>query len=67
MKIHWAKKLGNMEETVMSFVVGAAGTVSKNIKRRQGKLKIQLRIPILQTTALKLVRILRRVLETGGD
>ena len=58
------KKLEDMKVTVMSIVVDAFRTVSKNLK----KLKMGGRIDIIETTVfLKSVRILRRVLETWGD
>ena len=54
--------------SVMPFVIGAVGTVSKGLKKRMAELEIGGKIETLRTMVLlRLARILRRVLETGGD
>ena len=62
------RKQWNMGVTVILIVVGACGMVPKGLERRGKELEIRGRIETIQTTALlRSVRILRRVLETGGD
>ena len=57
------KKLWNMK-----IVIGALGTVTKVLVKRQEDLEITRRVETVQTTALlRSARILRRVLETSGD
>ena len=59
------KKLWNMKEMVISIVIGAFGTVTKGILKRQGNLEFEGRVKTIQTTALlRTERILRRVQET---
>ena len=54
-----------MKVTERSIVIGALGTVFKDIERGQEELKIGGRIETIQTTALLgSARILRNVLET---
>ena len=58
-----------MKVTVILIVVGALGTVPKNLEKTLGGQEIRVRIETIQTTTLlKLARILQRVLlVTGGD
>ena len=58
------KKLWNMKVTIIPIVIGAFGTVTKELLKGW---KVW-RLETIQTTALlKTARILRRVLETWGD
>ena len=61
------KKLWNMEVTVIPIVIGAFGTVTKVLIQGLEDLEIRGRVETIQTTALRSVRILRRVLETWRD
>ena len=62
------KKLRNMRMTVIPIVVGAPGTVSKGLEKRQKELEIRGRIEIIEAkTLLRSARILSRVLEIWGD
>ena len=45
--------------TVKVIIIGALGTISKNLEKGLEKLKIQQRIKIVQTTALS--RLIKRV------
>ena len=57
-----------MKVTVIPIVVGALGTVPKNLKKILNELKTRERIVNVQTTALlKSARIPRKVLETRED
>ena len=59
------KKSWNMKMTVISLIVGALGTISKALEQGLKDLEIKGQVETIQTTALfRLVRILRRVLET---
>ena len=59
------KKLWNMRVKGIPIVVGALGTVPKNLEKRLENREIRGRIETIQTTALlQLARILRRGLET---
>ena len=54
-----------MRVKVVPIVIGALGTVPKNLEKSLSELKIKGRIETIQTTALlKSARIIRRVLET---
>ena len=58
------KKLWNMKVTFIPIVIGALGTVTKELVKRQEDLEIRGRVETIQTTALmRSVRILRRVRE----
>ena len=58
------KKLWNMRMTLIPNVVGALGMVPKGVEKRLEELE-KVRIETIQiTTLLRLVRILRGVLET---
>ena len=62
------KKLLNMKVMVIPIVIGALGTITKELVERLEDLEIQGRVETIQTTALLIsVRILRRVLETWRD
>ena len=62
------KKLWNMKVTVIPIVIGAFGTVTKELLKGQEDLEIGGRVETIQITALlKTARILRRALETWGD
>ena len=57
-----------MKVTIVPIVIGALGTVTKELLKGQEDLKVGERVKIIQTTAwLRTARILRRVLETWGD
>ena len=62
------KKLWNMIVTIIPYVIGGLGTVSKGLVQGVGDLEITGRVETVQTTALlRPTRILRRALETWGD
>ena len=62
------KKQWNMKLTIIPIVSGTLGTVTKGLVRGLEDLEITGPVRTIQTTALlRLVRILRRVLETWGD
>ena len=62
------KKLWNTKVPMIQVIVGALWMVTKDPKKRMGKLEFRLRIENIQTTAvLKSTRILKRVLETRVD
>ena len=59
------KKLWNMKVTIIPIVIGAFGTVTKELLKGLEDLEVGERVETIQTTALlKMARILRRVLET---
>ncbi len=59
------KKLWNMKVTIIPFVIGASGTVTKGLLKDLEDLEVGDRVETIQKTALlKTARILRRVLET---
>ena len=61
------KKLWNMKVTIIPTVIGAFGTVTKELTGLED-LEVGGRVEIIQTKALiRMARILRRVLETWGD
>ena len=54
--------------TIIPVVIGAFGTVTKGLLKGLENLEINGRLEIIQTTTLlRTARILRRVLESGGD
>ena len=62
------KKLWNMKVTIIPIVIGAFGTVTKGLLKGLENLEVERRAETIQTTALlRTARLLRRVLETGGD
>ena len=62
------KNLWNLKVTIIPFVIGAFGTVSKGLLNGLENLEVGGRVETIQTIALlKTARILRRVLETWGD
>ena len=62
------KKIWNMKVTVIPIVIGAFGTVTKELVQGLVDLEIRGRVDTIQTTALlRSPRILRRVLEVWGD
>ena len=61
------KTLWSINVTGIPIVVSALGTGPKCLDKRLKELEIRGRIGIIQTTALRLALILRRVLETRGD
>ena len=62
------KKKWNMKVTVIRIVIGALGTVIKELVLGLKDLEIRGRVETIQTTAsLRSVRILRRVRETCRD
>ena len=59
------KKLWNMKVAIIPIVIGALGTVTKELIKGLEDLEIRERVKTIQTTALlRSARILRRVLET---
>ena len=59
------KKLWNMKGTIITIVIGAFGTVTKESLKGLEDLEVGDRAETIQTTALlKTARILRRILET---
>ena len=65
---NWKKKLWNMKVTILPFVIGAFGTVTKGLLKGLEDLEVGGRLVTIQTSALlKTARIPRRVLETWGD
>ena len=62
------KKLWNMKVTFIPIVIGALGTVTKELIKGLENLEIKGRVETIQTTALlRSARILRKVLETWGN
>ena len=62
------KKLWNVKVTIIPIVIGAFGTVTKELLKGPEDLEVGGRVETIQTTALlRMARILRRVLETWGD
>ena len=62
------KKLWNMKVTIVPIVIGALGTITKELLKVLEDLEVGGRVETIQTTALlRTARILRRVLETWGD
>ena len=62
------KKLWNMKVTIIPIVIGAFGTVTKELLKGLEDLEVGGRVETNQTTVLlKTARILRRVLETWGN
>ena len=54
--------------TIVPIVIGAFGTVTKELLKGLEDLLVGGRVETIQTTALlRMARILRRVLETWGD
>ena len=59
------KKLWNMKVTIVPIVIGAFGTITKELLKGLEDLDVGGRVKTIQTTALlRTARILRRVLET---
>ena len=57
-----------MKVTIVPIVIGVLGTITKGLLKGQEDLEVGRRVETIQTTALqRTARILRRVLETGGD
>ena len=57
-----------MKVTIVPIVIGARGTVTKELLKGLEDLEVGGRVEIIQTTALlRTARILRRVLEAWGD
>ena len=57
-----------MNVTTVPILIGAFGTVTKELLKSLEDLKVGGRVETIQTTAfLKTARIMRRVLETWGD
>ena len=62
------KKLWNMQVTIIPIVIGEFGTVTKGLLKGLEDLEVGRQVETIQTTALlRIVRVLRRVLETWGD
>ena len=63
-----AKKLWNMKVTVILFVIGAFGTVTKGLLKGVEDLEVGGLVETIQTKALLwTARILKRVMGTWGD
>ena len=59
------KKLWNMKVTIVPNVIGALGTVTKELLKGLDDLEVSRRVETIQPTLLqRMTRILRRVLET---
>ena len=62
------KKLWNMNVKIIPIVIGAFGTVTKELLKSLEDLEVGKRVETTQTTTLlRTARILRRVLETWVD
>ena len=62
------KKLWNMHLTIIPIVIGAFGTVTKELLKGVEDLEVGGRVETIQSAALlRTARIPRRVLETWGD
>ena len=62
------KKLWSMKVTIVPFVIGAFGTISKGLLKGLEDLEVGGRVETIQMTALLgTARMRRRVLETWGD
>ena len=57
------KKLWNMKVTIIPFVIGTFGTVTKGLLKGLEELEVGGRVETIQTSTLRTARILRRVLE----
>ena len=57
-----------MKVTIILIVIGAFGTVTKGLLKGLEDFEVGGRVETMETTALfRMVRILRRVMETWGD
>ena len=57
-----------MKVTIVPIVIGALGTITKDLLKGLEDLEVDGWVETIQTTALpRTARILRRVLETWGD
>ena len=62
------KKLWNMKVTILPFVIGVFGTITKGLLKGLVDSEVGGQVETIQTTALlRTARILRRVLESWGD
>ena len=62
------KNLWNMNVMIVPIVIGALGTITKELLKGLEDLEVGRRVETIQTTTLlRTARILRRVLETWGD
>ena len=62
------KNLWNIQVKIIPIVIGAFGTVTKELLKGLEDLEVGGRVETIETTALlRTARILRRVLETRGD
>ena len=62
------KNLCNMKVPIIPIVIGAFGTVTKELLMGLEDLEVDGRMEIIQTTSLlRTARIPRRVMETWGD
>ena len=58
----------NMKVTIVPVVIGAFGTITKELLKGLEDLEVDGRVETIQMTALlRTARILKRVLETWGD
>ena len=58
------KKLWKMKVTIIPIMIGAFVTITKELLKGLEDLEVEVQLEIIQTTLLRTVRILRRVLET---
>ena len=57
-----------MKVVIVPIVIGALGTITEGLLKGLEDLEVGGRVETIQTTTLlRTARILRRVLETGGD
>ena len=62
------KRLWNMKVTIVGIVIGAFGTISKELLKGLEDMDVAGRVETIQMTALlRTARILRRILDTWGD
>ena len=62
------KKIWNMKVTILPILIGAFGTITRELLKGLEDLEVGGRVEtILTTVLLRTARILRRVLETWGD
>ena len=58
------KKLWNMQVTIIPIIIVVFGTVTKGLLKGLEDFEVGRQVETIQTTALRMARILRRVLET---
>ena len=58
------KNLWNIKVTIIPIVISAFGTVTKRLLKGLEDLEVRERVETIQTTLVRMARILRRVLES---